>query len=95
LITGIISMTITDLSPKESAALLDQVLSRAESRHLECKRVSGKMVSKALETFPCPAGPSATWPTPSRVRAMLSWVCYLARKITTKQEKKNINKSTA
>lgn len=45
------AMTIIDLSPKESAALLDQVLSLAESRHLEFKRVSGKMVSKALETI--------------------------------------------
>lgn len=44
-------MTITDLSPKESATLLEQVLSRAESRHLEFKRVSGKMVNKALETI--------------------------------------------
>jgi ATP-dependent DNA helicase RecG len=44
-------MSIIDLSPKECAALLDQVLSRAESRHLEFKRVSGKMVNKALETI--------------------------------------------
>ena len=43
-------MTTIDLSPKENAALLDQVLSRAESRDLEFKRVSGKMVNKALET---------------------------------------------
>ena len=59
-------MTILDLSPGESAVLLEQVLSRSESRHLEFKRVSGKMVNKALETLCAFAnrrrGPvSATW----------------------------------
>ena|GEM_PF-5348837 len=44
-------MSMIDLPPKENAALLDQVLSRAESRNLEFKRVSGKMVNKALETI--------------------------------------------
>ncbi len=44
-------MTIIDIPTKESATLLDQVLSRPESRHLEFKRVSGKMVNKALETI--------------------------------------------
>jgi len=32
------------------AAMLLQVLATPESRHLETKRVSGKMVGKALET---------------------------------------------
>jgi ATP-dependent DNA helicase RecG len=45
------AMTILDLSPSESAVLLEQVLSRPESRHLEFKRVSRKMVNKALETL--------------------------------------------
>lgn len=44
-------MTIIDLPPNESAVLLEQVLSRNESRHMEFKRVSGKMVNKALETL--------------------------------------------
>jgi hypothetical protein len=38
-------MTIIDLSPKESVALLDQLMLRAEPRPLEFKRVSGKMVN--------------------------------------------------
>jgi hypothetical protein len=42
-------MKIIELSPQESAALLAQILARTESRHLEFKRVSGKMVNKALE----------------------------------------------
>lgn len=42
---------ITDLEPVRSKALLDQVLALPESRTLECKRVSGKMVHKALETI--------------------------------------------
>lgn len=44
-------MTPLNLSPHESTLLLEQVLSRSESRHLEFKRVSGKMVNKALETI--------------------------------------------
>ena len=44
-------MRITDLTPSESDTLLTQILGRSESRHLEFKRVSGKMVSKALETL--------------------------------------------
>lgn len=44
-------MRIIDLSPTDSLRLLSQVLARSESRHLEFKRVSGKMVNKALETI--------------------------------------------
>lgn len=44
-------MRIIDLSPTESVTLLSQVLALPESRHLEFKRVSGKMVNKALETI--------------------------------------------
>lgn len=43
-------MHIIDLNPQNSAELLAQILVRPESRHLEFKRVSGKMVAKALET---------------------------------------------
>ena len=34
----------------DSAALVQQLITMSESRHLEFKRVSGKMVGKALET---------------------------------------------
>lgn len=44
-------MRIIDLNSAESAALLAQVMVRSESRHLEFKRVSGKMVNKALDTI--------------------------------------------
>jgi ATP-dependent DNA helicase RecG len=44
-------MRIIDLSPTESLTLLTHVLALPESRHLEFKRVSGKMVNKALETI--------------------------------------------
>lgn len=44
-------MKTFDLSPQESATLLEQILARTESRHLEFKRVSGKMVNKAVETI--------------------------------------------
>jgi ATP-dependent DNA helicase RecG len=44
-------MRIIDLSPTDSLTLLTQVLALPESRHLEFKRVSGKMVNKALETI--------------------------------------------
>lgn len=44
-------MRITDLTPLESETLLAQILMRSESRYLEFKRVSGKMVNKALETI--------------------------------------------
>ena len=44
-------MRITDLTPTESETLLAQILVRSESRYLEFKRVSGKMVNKALETI--------------------------------------------
>ena len=44
-------MKIINLVPIESKALLTQVYARSESRLLEFKRVSGKMVNKALETI--------------------------------------------
>lgn len=44
-------MKIIELSPQASATLQEQILARTESRHLEFKRVSGKMVNKALETI--------------------------------------------
>jgi ATP-dependent DNA helicase RecG len=44
-------MRIIDLTPSESETLLAQILARSESRYLEFKRVSGKMVNKALETI--------------------------------------------
>jgi ATP-dependent DNA helicase RecG len=43
-------MDIIDLPPAVSDALVRQVIARGESRQLEFKRVSGKMVGKALET---------------------------------------------
>lgn len=42
-------MRIIDLNLTDSAALLAQVMARLESRYLECKRVSGKTVNKALD----------------------------------------------
>lgn len=44
-------MHIIEVSTKESPALLQLLISRTETRHLEFKRVSGKMVHKALETL--------------------------------------------
>ena len=43
-------MNVTDLPPSLAGTLLRQLLLRGESRRLEFKRVSGKMVGKALET---------------------------------------------
>lgn len=43
-------MDVTDLPPSLAGTLLRQLLPRGESRRLEFKRVSGKMVGKALET---------------------------------------------
>lgn len=43
-------MDVTDLPPPLASALLRQLLPGGESRRLEFKRVSGKMVGKALET---------------------------------------------
>ncbi|UUZ77879.1 ATP-binding protein [Polaromonas sp. P1(28)-13] len=40
-----------DLSPAQSTTLLERVLTSPESRTLDVKRVSGKMVQKALETL--------------------------------------------
>lgn len=40
-----------DHSPAQSAMVLERVLSSPESRTLDVKRVSGKMVQKALETL--------------------------------------------
>jgi ATP-dependent DNA helicase RecG len=44
-------MNITDVPSAVADALVRQVIARSESRHLEFKRVSGKMVGKALETM--------------------------------------------
>lgn len=44
-------MTIINLTAIESEVLLTQVFARSESRFLEFKRVSSKMVNKALETI--------------------------------------------
>jgi ATP-dependent DNA helicase RecG len=44
-------MKIINLTAIESEALLTQVFARSESRFLEFKRVSGKMVNKGLETI--------------------------------------------
>lgn len=44
-------MTTIEVPAKESQPLLQLLISRAETRHLEFKRVSGKMVHKALETL--------------------------------------------
>ena len=41
-------MHIVDLPPATANALLGQLLSLGETRRLEFKRVSGKMVGKAL-----------------------------------------------
>ena len=40
-----------DHSPAQSSMLLERVLSSPENRTLDVKRVSGKMVQKALETL--------------------------------------------
>ncbi|OIN92450.1 MAG: hypothetical protein AUJ20_07930 [Comamonadaceae bacterium CG1_02_60_18] len=44
-------MHVTEAPAKESQALMRLLISRAESRNLKFKRVSGKMVHKALETL--------------------------------------------
>ena len=44
-------MRIINLAPTESEALLTQILASPESRYLMFKRVTGKMVNKALETI--------------------------------------------
>lgn len=44
-------MRVFDLTPTESETLLAKILVLSESRNLEFKRVSGKMVNKALETI--------------------------------------------
>ncbi|MEZ5636294.1 MAG: ATP-binding protein [Burkholderiaceae bacterium] len=43
-------MNIVDIPPILANTLIKQLLPRGESRQLEFKRVSGKMVGKALET---------------------------------------------
>lgn len=43
-------MQIRDESPAKAAALVEALIARSESHFLELKRVSGKMVGKALET---------------------------------------------
>jgi ATP-dependent DNA helicase RecG len=44
-------MRLTEASMQMGQQLLSSLVTRAESRHLEFKRVSGKMVHKALETL--------------------------------------------
>lgn len=44
-------MRITDASEQQSQLYLQALISRDEMRHLEFKRVTGKMVHKALETL--------------------------------------------
>jgi predicted HTH transcriptional regulator len=44
-------MQITDIPGPPRDNWLKSLLTQAESRHLEFKRVSGKMVGKALETI--------------------------------------------
>ena len=44
-------MDVTDQPPSLASALLRHLLPRGETRQLEFKRVSGKMVGKALETI--------------------------------------------
>lgn len=43
-------MNLTPAAAIDNAALVQQLITMSESRHLEFKRVSGKMVGKALET---------------------------------------------
>jgi ATP-dependent DNA helicase RecG len=43
-------MALVDESPQSSATIMRQLIGLGESRHREFKRVSGKMVGKALET---------------------------------------------
>lgn len=43
-------MNLTPTAAIDNAALVQQLITMSESRHLEFKRVSGKMVGKALET---------------------------------------------
>lgn len=43
-------MNLTPTAAIDNAALVQQLITTRESRHLEFKRVSGKMVGKALET---------------------------------------------
>ena len=43
--------TMIDLSPAQAASRIATLLKTPESQTLEFKRVSGKMVSKALETI--------------------------------------------
>ena len=41
-------MNLTPAAAIDNAALVQQLITMSESRHLEFKRVSGKMVGKAL-----------------------------------------------
>lgn len=50
-----------DMDPKTAASLLELVLNGAESHRLETKRVSGKMVAKALETVCAFANTQGGW----------------------------------
>jgi ATP-dependent DNA helicase RecG len=44
-------MTMIDLSPAQAVSRIETLLNTAESQTLEFKRVSGKMVGKALATI--------------------------------------------
>lgn len=48
-------MNLSMTSAIDSATLIQQLIGLGETRQLEFKRVSGKMVGKALETV-CEAG---------------------------------------
>ncbi len=50
-----------DMSDKEATGLLSWLLPQGESRVLETKRVSGKMVGKALETVCAFANTNDGW----------------------------------
>lgn len=50
-----------DMNPETAASLLELVLGGAESQRLETKRVSGKMVAKALETVCAFANTQGGW----------------------------------
>ena len=43
-------MNVAEIPPPLANTLVQQLLPRGESRHMEFKRVSGNMVGKALET---------------------------------------------
>ena len=50
-----------ELTPQESSAFIEWISVAPESQQLECKRVSGKMVGKALETICAMANTQGGW----------------------------------